>query len=260
MDKAKEIVAGLKTEMQCFELVEKIGEINFAYRHGVMDGWVEPDEESDRASMALHYVQTLIVEKLESEFGIIFMAQEDEENLLLPPGKRGYWSWYANMKEEYLEMEHKKTLCSACPFCKEKADRYENVVPCKVFRGYANRLSYPWKCLMLDEKRDWYSRREFFEEMEEKAGADAVNVFKQKELRLKLLWSEEKIAAYKRAFEKYGAVETKPLLEFVVGLEKNNFVSEVISFIDYLTAGYPDYFTVYPQMNELQMIKKRIEG
>ncbi len=260
ISKEEEIVNSLKTEMDCFELLEMIGMTNFSYRHNVMDGRLKSDAENDQAAAALYDIQTLIVRKLEQEFGVIFLPREAEADMVLAPGQREYWSWYERMREEYREREHKKTLCSACPYCKEKGERYDDQVPCSVFPGYATGLFRPWECLMLRETIRRQSREDFLRGMEEKAGADAVNVFRQKELRLKLIWSREQIASYKRAFEKYSAAETGHLLKFVVFLVENNFLSEAAGFIDHLTEGYPDYFTVYPRMNELRTIREKIEG
>lgn len=256
----KEIVAGLQTEMQCFELLEMIGRTNFSYRHNVMDGRLQPDEENDQAAAGLYDIQTRIVEKLEKEFGIVFVPYGSKVAVFVPAGKQLYWSWYEKMKKASKELELQKTICGACPFCEKGRRRYADDVPCTIFRGYATGLFRPWECLMLRESFQLAEREEFLKKMEEASGADAVNVFRQKELRLKLIWSKERIVSYKKAFEKYGAMETGPLLRFAIFLVENRFLSEAAGFMDHLTEKYPDYFLAYPRMEELKTIRKNIPG
>lgn len=248
-------VASLRTEMECFQALEEIGQVNYSYFHG--HGY---SPEDDIAAICLHKIQKMIVKKLEREYGIIYVPYGSTVAVFVPAGKTLYWTWYEKMKKINKERALKETICSACPFCDRDKLNYSDDVPCSIFRGYATGLFKPYECLMVRKTSGDYTRADFFREMEAKSGADAVNIFRQKELRLKLLWSRERIALYKHQLEKGDGVDWDYMTEFIRSMIESGFHEEAKGFVEYLTENYAAFIGTYPRIGRLMKESQKESG
>lgn len=171
-----------ETEQEYWAAIESLGSFTHSTYRGFMkghvDGSVLPDIE------AAGTLQKRLAEELGVKFNIILppdSARADAQGNYPPPpeGKRWYWEWYRQMKQQWLQAEYNKQICSACPFSSGDLQIFSHQIPCQVFHGSLFRLRAEHRCGMVD-CGEW-TRTKLLQQIVAKAGTDALAKFKKKE-------------------------------------------------------------------------------
>lgn len=186
-----------ETEMEYWMAIEGLGGFVWRMNHDLGDGRI--DDPNGAIKKSAQETQTRLeglAAELSKKFGIILPKDCPQkkfgEKLPPPPkGKRYYWKWYDQMKEEYYRVEYAKMICSACPLSEgvKRMTIFGGIVPCKPFPGAAYRLAAPHKCTMLGPKvSGGWDEKILRENIIKKGGEAAYVAFKIKEAGLKTLF------------------------------------------------------------------------
>lgn len=176
-----------ETEYEYWAAIDALGSFIASTRRGVYRGHL-PTQALKQLESASKLSQKLVAE-IEVKFGILFRPeltiQEPEGGYPTPPeGKRWYWSWYHQMRKDWLAEEFNKLICSACPLS-GGVEKFDREIPCEPFSamgGSMFQLTQPHVCGLISF-REW-TREELLAKIHAKGGEEAVVAFTEKERKL----------------------------------------------------------------------------
>jgi len=136
----------------------------------------------DVAEMAA--LSTTLANELSEKFGIILpkdCPKPDDQGVYPKPpeGKRWYWPWYKEKKEQWLRAEFDKLICSACPFATFDMS-FVSRIPCEVFLGSLYQLKAPHLCAMIDTDPPQWAPAKLIAEIYQAGGDETLLHFLEK--------------------------------------------------------------------------------
>jgi hypothetical protein len=175
------------------------------------------------------------LEKLDEKFGIDTsfernnLPKVDGESPLASDesgDRKAFKVWFKEMGDQYKKDLFEKMICSACPYCKESRENSENF-PCNIMSVSCSEPTYPWRCHLLDEDDDCFTREELLEIMKNEKGEDALNIFLEKEKILKEEYSKDLLQKYKNIVLQGGVMTCSVFRRDVKYLVENGSVAEL---------------------------------
>lgn len=191
-----------RSEMDLFLVIEGSGGLIHSTARGIRKENIE--ETSGRKDIdELQKLQLDTAKELTEKYGIILPPEGPKRKWNgdysdappAPEGKRWYWPWYQEKKQEMLQAEYDSIICSACAFSSGDINELSSRIPCTAVRGSIYNLNVPFQCGMVDyyravpEHGEW-TRDQLLAKIREKAGEGAVETFLVKEKLLTEKWQE----------------------------------------------------------------------
>ncbi len=171
------------TEREYFDVIEGLGAMIHSTNRGIIKGHIKDSlgASSEVAEMAA--LQRRMADELETKFGVLHVSKTPTKNAdgTYPPppeGKQWYWSWYKQMKEQWLREEYEGEICSVCPFSSGFSASFTNRVPCTAIQGYMSRLMRADMCGMVSF--NYWSQEVLIEKIRANGGDEAVEKFEKK--------------------------------------------------------------------------------
>lgn len=186
-----ELVKQPETEVEYWEVIEALGGYIWHTNHELGHGRMEPSDEIEKSLQSAGQLSERLVAEIGEKFGVIhpkdcLKVEFGQTPPPAPDGKKYYWDWYKQMKQEIYRKEYEGLICSACPLSDglERMVALGGVIPCGVWRGMIYRLRVPYQCAMTDHLGNW-SETKLHEEIVKKAGWTAMEQFQRKEDKLR---------------------------------------------------------------------------
>jgi len=195
MVRAEELPERPTTPEGYFALIDGLGgQAHFMHRIQVREERYasregrEPRKDHDFSSdvSRAHEIADILATELEAKFGIIHpkncpKPDADGKYPDPPEGKQWYRPWFDKMREQWLQSEFDKHICSSCPF-NEGIGSFSYRIPCgSPARGglMMNRLVRLHVCGLVDNEK--WTRKEMLAAIEEKGGKEGLRLFLEKE-------------------------------------------------------------------------------
>ena len=168
-----------EAEHKYWEVIESLGGFIWRMNHDLAHGRIEdPTGEIDREITEAGEISKKLVKEVCEKFGVVLKESEVVSGMIY------YWDWYHKMKENWLQGEYEKIICSACPFSEgvDEMIRTGGNIPCSRWNGVLYDLSKPYFCAMTAHH---WTEEEFREKIVEAGGTIALEQFERKEKTLK---------------------------------------------------------------------------
>lgn len=146
----------LTTEVDYWKFNHFLGGMIYQLEHDASHGHIDlPGNVVDSTLDKQRQLQQKILEGLRTDFNVI-LPQDPEYPKDFPPdqipdppvGKKWYWVWYREMKEQIFGWEYDHLICSACPFTYGR-DNYIDLnsgrYPCQLILGWS-KVRQPSQC------------------------------------------------------------------------------------------------------------------